>query len=409
MRKVIVFGILISITFISLPAATAKVENGKPCSKFGDVQIIGASKFTCTKSGKKLIWRVASTSTTNSSLPQYPTELSPITQRAYSDFINLYKSRLTQEEPNLNFIVAPNTDETMLKQVKDNVTAAARFFSTERPLNVPTNIWVAMTTSFQFIYDNVSAVLPQQRLNGGWLDAKLARAKDQCGFMGGGAPGDAKDGTAVLFYNFGCNSNWGDAFWSQVPEHEFTHVVQRYELGGDVAPMLCWVREGNANFYGWMLAGRNSQAAYRNFWLQALSKIPTMGEVPDYQSKSADYWTNFFIQNESLNAAQCDPWINYILGAMAFQYLAGTYGNQAITNFYQGLKDSWKGVCDSALGADGLACKSWKAVFKKSFGITPEEAYPKFGEFIANEIRWSKDKQVLWNADALGIAPIPTT
>jgi hypothetical protein len=176
-----------------------------------------------------------------------------------------------------------------------------------------------------------------------------------------------------------------------------------------MAPMLCWVREGNANYYGFMLAGRNSQAMYRNFWLQALSRISTLGEDPDYQSRSVAYWTDFFVQNESRKGSDCDPWINYILGSMAFQYLGGTYGNDAIQSFYLGLKDSWIGVCDYPVSQEGLTCPAWKGVFKKTFGITPEAAYPKFGQYIYDEIKWAKGKQILWDKEALKIAPIPTS
>jgi hypothetical protein len=47
-------------------------------------------------------------------------------------------------------------------------------------------------------------------------------------------------------------------------------------------------------------------------------------------------------------------------------------------------------------------------VFKKSFGKTPEELYPKLGQYIADEIKWAKDKRVYWDSEALKIAPIPT-
>jgi hypothetical protein len=105
---------------------------------------------------------------------------------------------------------------------------------------------------------------------------------------------------------------------------------------------------------------------------------------------------------------ECDPWINYILGAMAFHYLAGNYGNQKIQDFYLGLKDSWKGVCDGPVNKGNYPCPSWKITFKKVFGITPEDAYPKFGQYIYDEIKWAKGKQVHWDQDALRIAPIPT-
>ena len=417
--------IILSFALIATMAQAASAPKpGSTCLKIGQTITAGGKKYTCIKSGKKQIWNngvsIPASKTTTPAQPtgspsastsesKYETELSPITLAAYQNFLATYKSRLTTQIPNIDFIVEPNMDKVLLKQIVDNINVSAKFFAKERPINVPLKIWIAMSSEFQWIADSMNAALPAEQLEGGWLEMKLARAKtDSNGFMGGGAAGNDKAGIATLFFNGSTRANWGDSFWSQVPAHEYTHVVQRYELGNTMGPMLCWVREGNANYYGWLIAGRNSQAAYRNFWLQALSRIPEMAEIPDFQSKAPSFWADFFVQNETKKPNECDPWINYIVGAMAFQYLGGTYGNDAIQNFYLGLKDGWKGVCDLPISRDGIPCRSWKIVFKKYFDSTPEDLYPKFGQYIANEIQWAKGKKVYWNQEALNIAPIPT-
>jgi hypothetical protein len=399
----------------SAQAATAP-KPGAVCSKAGQSITVKNKKYTCVKSGKKLAWNkgavVPNESATRTPIVKklaYETELSPINAAAFQEFTKSYKARMTTEVPNIEFIVEPKMDKGLLKQIVDTINVSAKYFAVERPLDLPLKIWIAMSDQFQWISDNMKAELPAGALEGGWLDMKLVRANDDpARFFGGGAAGDTKDGVASLFFNASTGHNWGDGFWAQVPGHEFTHVVQRYELGNTMGPMLCWVREGNANYYGGLIAGRNSQAAYRNFWLQTLSRIPTMGELPDYQSKSADYWAEFFVQGETKRPSECDPWINYVMGQMAFQYLGGSYGDDAIRSFYLGLKDGWKGVCPYPTTAAGNPCESWKLVFKKSFGVIPEELYPKIGQYIADEIKWAKGKPVYWDKEALKIAPIPT-
>ena len=412
-------GLVISIVLLLFPTyavSAQKVTPGTLCKVYLQKVTYQNKVYTCTKSGKKLIWNkgvaVVKPKASPISTPQpivYPTDLTPTTLAAYEDFVRTYKSRLSDEIPNVEFIVEPHMDKALEKQIIDNINVSAKFFAKERPLSVPLKIWIAMSSEFQWIHDNMTKALPSEQLEGGWLDAKLARAKAEPGFVGGGAAGDDKNGVATLFFNTSTRSNWGDSFWSQVPAHEFTHVVQRYELANTMGPMLCWVREGNANFYGWMIAGRNSQAAYRNFWLQAISHIKYDTGISDYESKTAAYWTNFFVEGESKSTQECDPWINYILGAMAFQYLAGNYGNDKIQDFYLGLRDSWNGICNGPVNKGNYPCPSWKITFKKVFGITPEDAYPKFGQYIYDEIKWAKGKQVLWDQEALRIAPIPTS
>ena len=398
----------LSIALITTQAHGAIAPKlGSSCKAAGQTIAAGGKKYVCVKSGKRLYWNMGAPKSTPVD-SKYETELSPITLAAYQNFVKTYKARMTTDVPNIEFILEPNMNKDLQKQIIDTINASAKFFANERPLSIPLRIWIAMSEQFQWIYDNMSAALPAQQLEGDWLDMKLSRAKaEPDGFMGGGAAGNDKNGVATLFFNGSSRANWGDSFWSQVPAHEFTHVVQRYELGNTMGPMLCWVREGNANYYGWLIAGRNSQAAYRNFWLQALSRIPGMADLPDFQSKPATFWANFFVENEKKRPNECDPWINYIMGAMAFQYLGGNYGNDAIQNFYLGLKDGWMGVCEAPISTNGIPCSSWKIVFKKSFGITPEEAYPKFGKYVAEEIKWAKGKRIYWNEEAIKISPIP--
>ena len=413
--------VAISIALVaSVAQAATPPKVGSSCTKAGQTVTASGKKYTCIKSGKKLLWNkgvaiavptakptATPTATSTEGNLTFQTEMSPTTVAAYVDFVKLYNSRLSGEIPNIEYFVEPHMDKALEAQVKDSINAAAKFFAKERPVNIPTRIWIAMSADFQFIYDGVSKTMPAAQLEGEWLDHDLARAKVDEGFQGGGAPGDAKDGTAVLFYNASKFSNWGDSFWSQGLAHEYVHVVQRYEMGNTMAQMLCWVREGNANYYGWMLAGRNSQAVYRNYWLQAISRFPAMGNLPDYESKPASYWTNLYVQNEAITTTQCDPWINYMMGAMAFQYLAGNYGNQKIQDFYLELKDSWIGVCPGPVNSNNNPCPGWKNAFKKVFGISAEAAYPKFGQYVADEIKWAKGKKVYWNQEALKIAPVP--
>ena len=213
MRKSLI-PILLSLVLI-VSNAQAATKAGSPCSKAGAVSVVSGKRYICIKSGKKFVWNkgvlVVKASATPSATPTvkptsqnvgFESELSPKTLAAYKDFIKTYKSRLTNEVPNIEFIIEPNMDKVLQKQIVDNINVAAKFFARERPLTVPLKIWVAMSSEFKWIFDNMITALPTQLLDGGWLDAKLGRAKaEPDGFMGGGAPGDDKSGTAVLFFN----------------------------------------------------------------------------------------------------------------------------------------------------------------------------------------------------------------
>jgi hypothetical protein len=56
MRKVALSLILVSSLLIPAGASAATAKAGAKCTKLKSTQIVGAKKFTCVKSGKKLVW-----------------------------------------------------------------------------------------------------------------------------------------------------------------------------------------------------------------------------------------------------------------------------------------------------------------------------------------------------------------
>ena len=206
-KNAFAIGLPIALISILLPVSAisaTKITPGTVCKVYLQKVTYQNKVYTCTKSGKKLLWNkgvavakptpVPTPSSTPTSSPSptptpttqtvvYPTDLTPLTLAAYQDFVKTYKSRLTDEIPNIEFIIDPKMDKVLEKQIIDNINVTAKFFAKERPISVPLRIWIAMTTEFQWIYDNITTVLPSELLDGGWLDMKLARSKAEIGFQ----------------------------------------------------------------------------------------------------------------------------------------------------------------------------------------------------------------------------------
>lgn len=66
---------------LTLPAFAA-VKAGATCSKVGSVNTSGGKKFTCVKSGKKLVWYSGPDEAKSAATPKSPTS-----------FANLYQNR----------------------------------------------------------------------------------------------------------------------------------------------------------------------------------------------------------------------------------------------------------------------------------------------------------------------------
>ena len=56
MRKIILAAILVASLFVPVSAQAATAKAGASCPKVKTTQIVGSKKFTCVKSGKKLVW-----------------------------------------------------------------------------------------------------------------------------------------------------------------------------------------------------------------------------------------------------------------------------------------------------------------------------------------------------------------
>ena len=77
----IVIAVALLGTLLTLPASAA-VKAGSTCSKVGSVNTSGGKKFTCIKSGKKLVWYSGPDAAKRAATPKSPTS-----------FANLYQNR----------------------------------------------------------------------------------------------------------------------------------------------------------------------------------------------------------------------------------------------------------------------------------------------------------------------------
>jgi hypothetical protein len=56
MRKIALAALLVTSLLVPVSAQAATAKAGASCPKAKATQIVGSKKFTCVKSGKKLVW-----------------------------------------------------------------------------------------------------------------------------------------------------------------------------------------------------------------------------------------------------------------------------------------------------------------------------------------------------------------
>jgi hypothetical protein len=329
---------------------------------------------------------------------------------ARKDFLLQIKNA-SKKTPNLEFHIDPTMNPKLLLGIKVDTVLSADFWSTLRSINQKVLVYVAPTENFQFFIDELKPTLTPQGLEGDWLGLKLAQAKEHPhGFYGGGAPAFDKNNNPVFIVYAPNGQDLGSGFWTQSTAHEFVHVVQRYLMGGNMSPMLGWVIEGQADYIGANFATRNSAEAFASYWAQLIATIPEMSKFPEIINWNQQQLISWFKEKEvTLNPEKAGdiPVENYVLGAMASQYLYGTYGYKKVNAYYS---DLGKIVADCQNGDSTvhLQCNpSRQKAFKDAFGISMGDFYPKVSAFIVSEIAWSKIAATQYPKNLLEIAPSP--
>jgi hypothetical protein len=316
---------------------------------------------------------------------------SPTSEHAYADFLALSNGG-SKATANVNFTIDPHMPAVYANQIKRDTLASVRMWSNDRAPSIKMDVYAAPTQHFQFIYNYMKQVLPASQLANGWLDEKLRRSKtESSGFYGGGAPGNSINGDDVFMVYVPNKYPINDAHWNSVVSHEYVHVVQRLMFRGSMAPMQCWVREGQANYIGWSYSGRASAASFASAWKTQIRDLDQARIYTKTQKYSKVYWQQWFLKNEFQDVSKdCEPVDNYIVGALAFQYLYGTYGHVKVETFLHNLRDAAQSCGDGGPNSISTCIAARNKAFTSAFGISLHDAYPKFAQHIVSELRWAR-------------------
>lgn len=447
--KSALIALLFFFGFLLAPAVAA-VKVGSSCSKVGQTSIASGKKFTCIKSGTKLIWNkgvplipspneavpaksptsqssanasnqsmplpAKTTSSSNSiNKPVDATRLgilgSEIAARAREQFLEQLNSALNQV-PNLEFQISVKTDSKLINQIKKDSILSANFWSQLRPTSKKVIIYIAPTEDFHFFIDVMAPTLTSDGLEGGWLDSKERQSKIDPNFFGGGAPAFDKNGNAVFMMYAPNSQDFGNGFWTQTTSHEYVHIVQRYLTSGNMSPMYEWVKEGQADYIGANFATRNNDKSFASYWIQLIQVMDQQASIKGILDWNADQFVIWFKQKEftldpTAKGAGDVPLENYVIGAMAMQYLYGQYGYLNVNQFFKNLN----GVVPDCGNGDvtvNLKCSAARnSAFVNAFGINFSDFYPLVSKYIVSEIQWAKVNNDKYPKNLLQIASAP--
>ena len=352
-RKSLAKGLLFALAFALIPVSAVsaqKVTPGSTCKVLNQKAVYQNKTYTCTKSGKRLVWnKGVAVKATPTPIATPTPKVEPFVPWSTDFEINsLIKSAIDSTNAYAG-VVGPDNSYTIA--IQNSVMESDRK-------------WISQmfdyTNGFfsQIDRDKLSIFLGNSHE---WSKETMRTAGVWVGDPNGKYP--CSDGTQdaycagyknlVLIIYLNQLQPW-DIGRRSTPAHEVFHTIQFSLLGyptGNLAPghpraVPRWLAEGSANYFGYYVVEKLGYGTYKN------SRDNQVRFKPGYQNiKPLSYYDNY----------ESNP---YGIGQAATEYIIASVGFQSLLNIFK------------FSGTEG----SFSAGFKKATGIELTEFYVKFEE-----------------------------
>ena len=278
------------VLFLVPMNAIAAVKAGDGCKKVGSTATSQGKKFTCVKSGKKLVWNkgvaisAPKPKPAEPALPEAtptpsptPTELTESDlrqrdiQKAFDEVANIAK-KASPATTNLEIIASGEIRPESIKVIQDRYNFVAGFFADLVTPDLPGTVVIGANAEINWIASKMEELSGNSFTK--FLNAFESPSKGfPCGpYYSAGVSGKTKNGRFLnhyALYGKSCPTQLpNDENFQTIIEHEWVHNVQGKiadpsmigEGGQTLLP--CWFKEGQASFYGNAIGYRSNYGGY---------------------------------------------------------------------------------------------------------------------------------------------------
>ena len=400
---------VLSLAMIASPLNAAPAKAGAKCTQAGAISTVGGKKFTCVKSGSKLVWNkgvavkaaakpavnpvlkpaeptptpiATPTPTTVATPAATPTPVAPLIPKAptsFDDLVENYKGisyaawsksrekilASTATSYNYRLLKGENT-ELNFKDPTIAFNLVSRLYSgVAHPKDV-----ILLAFNFKdrdWAVAQMDSIMPTA--GSGWIYNTACATDRTC--YGGGAFSHIKNLTLVVIATGVDSNNIENTISGGLEAHEFTHVLEEASAG-TFRPWPVpspwpptWLWEGQALFSQNAAVYNESFDQYTKYRRES---APQLFQDSRYTSSFLEEFYEPVPSTAWLN--KYDRWRQYDLGAMFVEVLVALKGPDAAMAI-------WK----SALTGIGFS-----AAFEKEYGISFAKALPIISKAIALQL-----------------------
>ena len=353
----------ISLSLPLTPASSA-VKAGAACKKAGVTSISSNKIFTCTKSGKKLVW--------NKGTPIKQVEIIPdswpIDKAADKDILliadkNLRKFQQTNTTtPKITINYGPTTDKKRADEYLFSMHEAAKFWASDWKYDKEVNAAIGTSKDYSWMFQEWSKF----GLTSSEFDSSEKSYTSQGEYCNQGSAllGDDKPFLWGCLSTIGTLEKYGIA-GRKFGSHEYTHIAHYGIMGNTgMRNMPVLISEGSADFYGVSLASTSS--AISQDWQSFFSGGYFSEAARDYlKNASTDQVFDLLMDSFDKGTKQEGHW--YYTGAYATIRMIAAQGHDGFVRFM-------KSVAETSNAGQS---------FEKIYGINFEA----FAKIIAPEIQ----------------------
>ena len=354
--------------------AIASVKAGSVCAKLNVTTSVSGYKYTCIKSGKKLVWSKGVRVVVATPTPIAPTSFEDLQSHLDGIIYGAWSKAAKKIQGsvsvlgNVKILVGPNTKEDDTNSLLA-LNLASKLYSNLKQVKT---LYV-----IKFSFADVAWAQQQYDLLH-LINYDSNEVSKQCNFLycNGASAGINDNGDGVILVGQGDRYSIRSSS-GQVVAHEYAHTLQFInavcESKGCVWNVPPWLREGGAEWSGTASRFSGNFDDYLAFRKSSLATDYALS-----YKYTADYMTRFLNPNPYLSPTQFDWYYwdkydaqtSYSIGFMVNEILVNVKSPEAVLRMY------------SDIGAG----KSFIEAFQQEFGMAWADACPIIAKAIASEI-----------------------